>query len=198
MTQRGCGVGVIVWIGLLRVGAFGGGDDPALPDSRLGVRTAQILLLTRADVQADVGLAVEQRAALRQKVGELHGRALALRGKSGAEAGAERRSIDLEQDAWLSEHLNDEQRRRLREIDLQWEGPGCLVSRTWVSAELGLDAGQQSRIRAVLGEAPRARALTIEQRSARVLAELTPEQQARWRALLGRPFALVRDAGEER
>src|ERR687890_537081 len=77
------------------------GDDAPLPDSRLGIRTVPLLLLSRPDVRADLGLNPAQTAEARCAISELHAKAAALGGKAGAEAIAARRAID------------DEQRRRL-------------------------------------------------------------------------------------
>ncbi len=57
----------------------GAPKDPL--DARLGVRTAPLLLLSRADVQADLAMSPEQIAGAEHAIRELHARAEALRGR---------------------------------------------------------------------------------------------------------------------
>ena len=114
----------------------------SLPDSRMGIRTAPLLLLTRPDVQADVGLEPSQADALHKTINELSQRAQALRGKTGGEVVAERRAIDDAQAQWLTTNLSEQQLRRLSQIDLQWEGSSALVSRPSVADMLKLNVRQ--------------------------------------------------------
>ena len=87
--------------------------DWSLPDSRMGIRTAPLLLMTRPDVQADLKLEAEQVASLHKTIEELSQRAQALRGKTGPEVVAERRSIDDAQGRWLTDNLREDQLARL-------------------------------------------------------------------------------------
>src|SRR5262249_18534885 len=66
---------------------------PTWPDGRLGIRTAPLLLLSRQDVRADVGLDAAQGAEAERALEELYTQAVALKGKSGPEALARKRSI---------------------------------------------------------------------------------------------------------
>src|SRR4051812_36210592 len=84
------------------------GAEP-LPDSRLGMRTAPLLLLSRADVQADLGMTREQVADADQAITTLYLKAKALRGKSGQEVIAARRAIDEEHQRWFESRLSEEQ-----------------------------------------------------------------------------------------
>ena len=56
------------------------GEEP-LPDERLGFRTAPLLLLSRPDVRADVGLNPKQTVEAEKAVADLFVRATALRGQ---------------------------------------------------------------------------------------------------------------------
>lgn len=116
----------------------------SLPDSRMGIRTAPLLLLTRPDVQSDLGLGPAQADSLHKTIDALSERAQALRGKTGGEVVAERRAIDDAQGQWLTTNLSEQQLNRLSQIDLQWEGSSALVSRPTVIEMLKLD-GQQVR-----------------------------------------------------
>jgi hypothetical protein len=166
----------------------------SLPDDRLGVRTAPLLLLTRADVQADVKLTNEQVASLRRVVGELHSRASHLKGRPNPEVLTARRQIDEEQARWVEAELNRDQRRRLHQIDLQWEGPSALVSRGWVGEYVGITEDQR---RTLTDTVQRSRAVGADTTTSgraigtSVLNALTDEQRQRWRSLLGEPFTLV-------
>jgi hypothetical protein len=171
-------------------------DPPALPDDQLGIRHAPLLLLSRPDVRADLGLDQAQAAEAERALTDLYLRAAALKGKTGPEAVAGRRAIDEAGEAWFKTHLSDAQRKRLIEIDLQWEGPSALISRAIVADHLGLTAEQRASLARALAERNRRRAQGIDLREceyqlfqqARTL--LTPEQRERWKAMMGRSFTL--------
>lgn len=161
--------------------------DLVLPDSMLGNQVAPMLLLTRPEVRADLGLSAEQAESARKTLAALRAQAQSIRGQgSDSSAVSRRRLIDEAQTRWLHENLNDEQSSRLGQIDLQWQGPWAL-SRTLAAEMLGLSDEQSSRIRRLLSESPTA-AETID----RVIGVLTPTQRDRWRSLLGRPVAFTR------
>jgi len=176
------------------------GDDakpastPSLPDGRLGLRTAPLLLLSRADVQKDLEMTAAQIASARRAIDDLRARALALKGKSGGEVLPARRAIDEAQARWLDRELSHDQHARLDQIELQWEGPSALVSRKAIAEAVEIDAKQRAIIVRAVGVRDRRRSqgqdiATVEADLAReVLQILTPEQQIRWRALMGRPF----------
>src|SRR5579859_6782443 len=96
-TRRRQGAGVWTWAAASAV-ILGLGpqllaaDEPECPLSRLGVRTAPLVLLTRADVRADVGLTPEQTEAAARTMKHLQTRAAELKGKSGREIVAARRA----------------------------------------------------------------------------------------------------------
>lgn len=171
-----------------------------LPDSGLGVRTAPILLLSRADVQADLGLSTEQILSAQRAIRDLRSRASALKGLPDAEAIAARRAIDEAQQRWLEQQLNDDQRARLLQVDLQWEGPAAVITRPWLAEHLGLSDDQRRALSQAVArrdsmrvaptadtptDAPDERPLARE-----VLATLNAEQQQAWKALLGQPFTV--------
>jgi len=176
----------------LHAGSLRAGDW-VLPDSRLGIRTAPILLLTRPEVQADLQLEPEQIASAQQTIAELTRRGMALRGRTGPEAIAERKAIDEAQFEWLGRHLSGDQIERLRQIELQWEGVAALLSRPTLAEQLQLSSDQRQLL-----------ARLITQRNARRLGgrstpeeeqalfksasvHLSPNQRELWGKLLGPP-----------
>ncbi len=171
-------------------------EEWVLPDSRLGVRTAPILLLSRPDIQNDLKLSTEQVLSTRRAIRDLYNRAASLKGLPDAEAITARRSIDEAQQRWLETQLNDEQRARLFQVDLQWEGPSAVITRPWLATRLGLSAEQRQALSQAVahfdprqhpasGGPPDERPLAQQ-----VLATLTPEQRQQWKALLGHPLAI--------
>lgn len=175
-------------------------DEWILPDSRLGVRTAPILLLSRPDVQADLKLTTSQVLSAQRAIRSLYERAAALKGQPDSEVIAARRAIDEAQQRWLDAQINDDQRARLFQIDLQWEGPSAVISRPWLATHLGLSTDQRQALSQAVarletqrnsstpgqaGGPPDEQALAEE-----VLSILTPEQRRNWKELLGRPLAI--------
>jgi hypothetical protein len=191
---------VLLSLGLLLASAtFPGpclGGHPPLPDRRLGIKTAPLWLLSRADIRADVGLDETQAAEAERVLDELLLQASALKGKVGPEVDAGRRAINEAEEEWLKTRLSDAQRKRLIEIDLQWEGASALVSRPIVADHIGLTLEQRASLTRAIAERNRRRAQGDDLREseyqlfqhARTL--LTPEQLKRWKAMLGRSFTL--------
>lgn len=168
--------------------------DAPLPDSRLGIRTAPLLLLSRPDVRHDLGLSVEQQAEADRAIRSLYAEAAALRGKPDAEALPARRAVDAMQVRWLAEHLTAEQQSRLEQIDLQWEGPSALITRPSVAQILSLTEPQRSALAQAVAARHRLRVeggnpIDDERRLAEQAMEiLRPEQKELWNELLGRPM----------
>ena len=178
--------------------SFGDGPPlPSLPDSRLGIRTAPLLLLSRADLRADVGLDARQTAEAERAIADLYARAVAVRGKAGPEAIAARKAIDEAQRRWLDAHLSEAQRIRLIQVDLQWEGPSALISRPVIADALSLTRAQREALGRAVAECQRKRDAGIFQRSdeyqltKQALAILNEEQQLRWKAMLGHRMRLA-------
>jgi hypothetical protein len=168
----------------------------SLPDGHLGVRTAPIILLSRRDVQADLQLSAEQISSAQQTIYDLYAQAATVKGKPVAEALAVRRAVDESQERWLEEHLTDRQRARLLQIDLQWEGASSVLSRGWVAERLELTLAQRQTIAEAIGRhrtEPRRTAAghpDASLLSKEILSALTPEQQERWKGLLGPAFTI--------
>lgn len=169
-------------------------------DARLGMRTAPILLLTRPDVQADLALTPEQTAGVSQAIRSLYAQAEALRGKPNTpEVVAARRAIDQTQSEWIQTRLSVEQQSRLQQIDLQWEGPTALLTRPMVAEALELDPNQRRALADAVVEHRRLAAqgdpapASVRQLAESTLSILSEEQEQRWKAMLGHPFALQRE-----
>jgi len=152
------------------------------------------LLLSRPDVRADLALDERQTAEAFRAIADLHARAGALKGRPDHEVIAARKAVDEAQRAWIDGHLTADQRDRLVQVDLQWEGPSAITTRPVVADTLMLTAAQRATIRKAVtdhlsaraqGKASRAdeKALTLT-----VLNVLSPGQRERWRAMMGRPF----------
>jgi hypothetical protein len=190
---------VVLWaIPLLGIIAtrsgLGGEEKPPLPDNRLGVRVAPLLLLSRPDVRADLRLDARQAVSAEQAITDLYVRASALRGKPNDRAHEEqRRAIDEAQKAWLEKELSREQRERLGQIDLQWEGPSALLSRPIVAEAIGLSDDQRAALSGAIELRRRERAQGKDRPederglATKALNILTPDQRERWGAMLGPP-----------
>jgi hypothetical protein len=129
-----------------------------------------------------------------QAVSTIHAKAAELRGMTGVKALAGRRAIDEEQRKWIDSRLSEVQRKRIIQIDLQWEGPAALVTRPAVADALSLSDEQRTKLKQAVAESSRKRALGeaiggIEAALARqTLETLARPQRESWKAMLGRPF----------
>lgn len=167
----------------------GPSGDLILPDSMLGNQVAPMLLLTRPEVRAELGLTAEQAESARKTLASLRAQAQSIRGQGNDPAAiARRRAIDEVQTRWLQDNLDPEQTLRLGQVDLQWQGPWAL-SRSLAAEMLGLSDEQANKVRRLLADAPTA-STTID----RVIDVLTPAQRERWKNLLGKPVAFSKPA----
>jgi len=167
--------------------------EEMVPDSRLGTRVAPLLLLGRPDVRADIGLSPEQEDRVRDTIAEIYARAVASRGKAGREAIDARRQIDEAQERSLDTLLDETQRARLDQIDLQWEGPAALVSRRGLAEHLEITETQRAALEQAIARRGERRVSGPPHEADRQLARdalgvLNSPQRERWRAMLGRPF----------
>ena len=171
-----------------------------LPDDRLGIRTAPLLLLSRPDVQADLKLDRSQVLGAQNQINELTRRALALRGKTGTAVVADRRAIDEAQLEWLGKNLTGNQLERLWQIELQWEGASALLGRPMVVEYLRLTPEQQHSLAAIIADRNSLRSKgrftpaddQAFNRKASVV--LSKSQQELLTKLLGTPFPFVATA----
>ena len=175
---------------------------PSLTDDRLGIRSAPLLLLNRPDVRAEVGLDAAQAADADRALNELYVQATALRGMHGPQYVDRKRAIDESEEQWLQTKLSASQRKRLTQIDLQWEGASALIGRPVIADRFGLTAEQRARLTEAIAIRDRRRAEGANpwecerQLFEQTRALLTTEQKQRWRAMLGPPFAFVRQPAD--
>lgn len=185
------GLGLVLVVSFAIAAPTSFGEEWSLPDSRMGIRTAPILLLTRADVQADLGLDEARIASARKAVDGLTDRAQALRGKTGAAVIDARREIDEAQAQWLRTNLSDEQLTRLSQIDIQWEGSSALVSRPAVAETLALSPTQLRSLTKIIAQRNAKRAkgpLTSAEESEvrrKSMDVLSNAQLGAWNAMVG-------------
>ncbi|MBV8076616.1 MAG: hypothetical protein JO284_09475 [Planctomycetaceae bacterium] len=169
-------------------------DPQPLPDSRLGIPTAPLLLLSRPDVRADIGLDPKQAEAAERAITELYARASSVKQMKGKQASVARREVNDAMLRWLQTWLTDAQRSRLEQVELQWEGPSVVIRREAVARALDLSQTQRETLRRLVDEHQRRRDQGPYQWSAehelaqRVLSILSEPQRRRWKAMLGRPF----------
>ena len=184
-----------LWLGMILVPLTVLAGESGLPDSRLGIRTAPLLLLSRADVRADLAVDESQSAEAERAVADLQTRAAATRGQTGEPALAARRAIDEAQQVWIKGTLTESQAKRLVQLDLQWEGPSALVSRPILADALGLTPDQRATLtRAIAEHRERRRQaggapFEEEMLARKVLGVLTDPQREKWRLMLGQPIA---------
>jgi hypothetical protein len=189
----------VVPVGLvLAIAAMMGADGPSGPqssaesvlDERFGMKIAPIYLLLRADVQADLRLEPRQIAAARNLAASLMERGRRLKGMPERDAQTERSIIDEQMAGWLRHALSEAQRERLRQITLQWEGAAAF-GRSAVADYLELDPQQQSALGLLLRETDQIRRKRrisppeVDRITARARTVLTPDQQEKWKAVIG-------------
>jgi hypothetical protein len=183
-------------LAVLAIPALACAGEPNAPERPTGERANPLLLLNRPDVRSDLKLTAEQADGARRLLVQLHEKAAALKGRKGAEVVAARRQIDEEMQRWLDRHLSAEQRARLYQVELQWEGPSALHTRPTVAQSLGLTDEQRQAIaqaaslRNSLREQGRCHAEDEQRLATQILATLTSEQKERWQALLGPAFVV--------
>lgn len=179
--------------------------EDGLPDSRLGIRTAPVLLLSRADVRAELRLSPEQAADAERTIADLHEKAQILKGRTDAEAVAARGEVETMCRLWIERSLTPPQRDRLAQLDYRWEGPSAVITRAKVAESLALTDAQRGALAKAVAErnGRRGGGPPIEADEAEIARfvheQLTEGQERRWQAIIGAPFtfksASRREAG---
>jgi hypothetical protein len=178
----------------------------SLPDERLGIRTAPLLLLSRTDVQADLRLEPTQVAGVQVTIKELTRKASALRGQTGRGVIAARRAIDEVQADWLASNLSGNQLSRLRQIELQWEGAAAMLSRPAIADTLRLTEEQRQTLVRIMAETSSLRSAgpsaARDSQALNQMAQsiLSGSQRELWASMLGTPcrFRLAAASGPTR
>ena len=187
----------VLLLTLVSFGAMSTADAAGqpIPDDRLGIATAPLLLLSRPEVVADLELSAVQSLASEEAISRLYVRARSIRGKTGAAAIAARKLVDQEQIQWLEANLTDRQRERLLQIGLQWEGASALISRPILSDTLRLTSEQKAQLTLAKKKRDEARKTnpaalrTIEAEwTKEALTILDESQRGIWKAMLGHPL----------
>ena len=123
---------------------------------------------------------------------------MALKGQHGQEGHNRKRAIDEAGEHWLQTRLTEAQRKRFSQLDLQWEGASALIKRPVIADHLRLTPEQHALLSEAIAARDRRRAAGADhweyerQLFEQTRALLTTEQQQRWRAMLGPPFAFTR------
>ncbi len=196
---------VAIWAALCwtSVAAAQPTPEPPAPRALPALGFGPLELLRRDDVRAELEMMDDQveqleqvAARAREKVRDI---VQQLRGLSGEERGIKMREMfgqfSQETQAAIEKLLLPHQTERLRQIELQIRlrsGLSQLLSNTELISELGLNETQQAELgiqaeaidRQTQEEISRLRQQALE----RFLALLDPEQQQRFRRLVGEPF----------
>ncbi len=175
-----------------------------LPDWSRGFRFAPILLLSRADVQADLRMKPDQVADAARVIADTRRKGASLTRQSGQDVVERRRAVDEEQRTWLETKLTEDQVERLTQIDLQWEGVAAIATRPAVGEALSLSEAQKAAVGRALAERNQQRRKPDDRKRdpaaiensfiEQVWATLNDGQKRRWEKMLGRSFAVVASA----
>jgi hypothetical protein len=172
-------------------------NGPADPEVRAEIERIQKLLAVQAARQEAERVfllrhpSVRAELALSPEQSEQIAAAFAPRGPAADVWG---RMPDRETRDAIAELLTESQRVRLRQIALQFLGPGAFSDPDVIDG-LALTASQRQQIRAIRAEAftPAAGRRPVRAESPakvlkRILDALTPEQRATWQEFVGVPF----------
>lgn len=191
---------------LIKQAQADGGSAPVggwvLPDAMQGRRVPPIFLLSRPDVQADLGMKPDQVADAGRVIADLYRKAAALQGRKDQAAIEQRRVVDEEQRLWLETRLTEDQVGRLTEIDLRWEGVAAIITRPTLAETLSLSDDQRAALTRLATErnARHARPAERDPTAAdrhfvqQVWATLSDGQRKRWERMIGRTFAITTTA----
>ena len=176
-------------------------------DQRELVPRYEHALLHAPEVQAELRLTADQVKGLEAFFGELDGDWFRARNQPMETQTQSLDGVDKRRQAWLPQHLQENQRKRLQQLELQAQSVRCLL-RTDVVKELGLIPAQIAKLSELAKQtnaaakelaqaqakgggydAMQRRALaakTLEEKSIKEI--LNPAQQQKISLLLGEPF----------
>lgn len=159
--------------------------------------------LDRADVRAELRITDQQLMRMKALKDEKKAAERQLRAQGLPRDQYEQRKQALERQYDPRQVLTAQQRTRLQQLELQWNGAISLVNPA-VARQLGLSAQQQARIREIAArgaaethnatrgqpkhEKKIAEAQLRERVNQQILSVLTPQQRAQWQRMLGTPF----------
>jgi len=165
----------------------------------MGGGMSDVMLLAREDVQKELELVddqLEQINKLRETSGqEMRDMFSGLRDLPREEMGPKMAELMREAQAKTKRALEDillpHQSERLNQLVVQWQlQGGGLAQSDEVAKELGISDEQRDQLRAKTRELERALRKKLAED---LLKELTPEQQAKYKELVGEPFEFQRD-----
>ena len=167
--------------------------DAQLPDSRLGRPVQPLLLLSRTDVRTELNMSAEQASSAERAIRSFYVQAATLRGKPNTQDTVNaRRAVDEAAVGWIETQLATEQRTRLTQIQLQWEGPAALAKRPVVAETLSLSPEQKATLARAIKTRDEARdrgdADAEYNLGQEVLRSLSKTQGESWRQMMGKPF----------
>lgn len=159
------------------------------------------MLLMRPDVQKELHLTEQQKAKINEMQQAMRLAREELRNLPSDQR--RQRMQELRQKNDPQQVLTDAQKKRLHELELQWQGPIALMNPE-IAREVGLTQEQQSKIQGIMmeqfqsmrgqfqqgGGQQNMQALqqAREEVEKKVLAVLTPSQREKWNQMLGKPF----------
>jgi Spy/CpxP family protein refolding chaperone len=166
---------------------------------RMMGRNVGMMLLMREDVQRELNLSQTQKARLEQLRQEMQQAMQELRDLPPEQRRERMQALRQKYDP--ATILNETQRKRLRELELQWQGPFALTDPE-IAKQVGLTEEQQAKIRGIIqetfqsmrgqpgqpGERMQEFQKAREQAEKRMLEVLTPAQREKWQQMLGKPF----------
>jgi hypothetical protein len=159
-----------------------------------------LTLLSRSDVRQDLELTEEQSDAVQKLLGALPPRlrdlGLGSRDLTPNEKRQRLARFDEQLGVELESILLPHQQERLRQVEIQVRVQAANVSDEFVNeevlAKLHITDSQLRKLQSIREEVDREyerqRIAIRERAQARFLAELTPEQRAQWKELVGAPF----------
>lgn len=157
------------------------------------------MLLNRADVQRELNLTDQQKAKINEMQQAQRVAMQELRNLPPEERRQRMQEIRQKNDPTTV--LNENQKKRLKELELQWLGPMALMNPE-TAREVGLTDEQRSKIQGLLmeqmqqmrerfqgGGQPGANLEQARQQlENRILEILTPAQRQKWQQMQGKPF----------
>ncbi len=206
-------IAAVVLVGLTSTGRA---QPPRRPIYHSG--WAMGTLLSLSAVQKELKLTAQQKEALQEKLAAFRSGRI-FQGLSREEVRKRVEEIDKQVEDVLTNVLNEKQRKRFEELQLQRAGPRFVLTDPEIAKKLNLDQDQQQKIKKTIAEnRPAARIdlknATHEERreyfakmqerlekiNAAVLAVLMPDQKEAYEKMLGEKFTLPqperRDQGQ--
>ncbi len=174
-----------------------------------GMRNNALFMLRSPELQKELKLSDDQRADIGGLMSEAIGAMQDLRDADPEERREVMQELMEEGQAELKKILNEDQQKRLHEIQLQQQGAAGIVSAE-VAKELKITDEQKGKIETIIEETSEAQGELFQEmrdggdreeimqkvqelrkgRDEKVLALLSADQTKQWTAMLGEPFEM--------